>query len=443
MQNANSAPLSPSASSSSKKTKPQSLDALKKQGEKLNKQAEAKHEKNKEFKHIQTPKKCENMSQFISKYSKELEEIATENVWLNIDYKTEEWSNEYQTKMIKYFYDKKFKNEKHMRKQIYKLIVEIVYPDEMQPNKKKLRMKLSYLFECGFKYPFFIINSANSNIKFYSITYIYNFIKKAIKGKDATKEYNKIFENVSEFTPSQPAPNNQFFDCIICREQQPYITINKNCVCVENICNECFMHLQSPKTCPTCRKRPYTLTINKAEPTPAKRNFKFLYNNKTIEKSYTATSINDDDEIYYLRNGNEVDYIDFKIEEREDLISEFIENELGEHIKYFSNDFLFQYFDLPFSKAIFEVIMQNAQDLDNSDIMDLLGLTDDPEEEYTREFIEHCINIDGLGHTLHLDVIDEIEHIEMDESHTSGTHKYYQVISEIHRPDFFSLFLFN
>lgn len=431
MENTNSAPsASVSVSSSSKKTKPQSLDALKKQGEKLNQKAEEKHIINKEFKHIQKPKKCENLTQFISKYENELKAIAPNNNLFNIDLKTEEWSNEYQTKMTKYTYDKKFKNEKHMRKQIIKLIIDIVY---YGLNASTLKMKLSYLIECGFKFPFFLIPDFNKEATYYSITHIFNFIKKAIKGKDATNEYNKIFENVSEYTPEQQPPQNQFYDCIICREQQPYITINKNCGCVDNICNECFNHLQSPKTCPTCRKRPYILTINKAEATPAKRNFKFSYNNKTIEKSHNVCSI-DDDEIYYLKNGKDVDYINFKIENQENLISDFIVNSLSEYIKYFSTDFLFNYFDLPFSKAIFEVVMQNSNDLNNGDIMELLGLSEDPEDGTTLDFINHCINIDGLGHTLHLDVIDEIEALDHNEDKI-----YYQVICDVFRPDFFSL----
>lgn len=430
MQNANSAVSSSvSVSSSSKKTKPQSLDALKKQGEKLNKEAERKHELNKEFKHIQKSKKCENLTQFISKYENELKAIAPHNKIFNIDFKTEEWSNEHQTNLIKYRYDKKFKNEKHMMKQIIKLIVDIVY---YGLDEKKLRMKLSYLLKRGFKFPFFIIPDYNKEVNYYPITYIFNYIKKAIKAKDATNEFNKIFENVSEYTPSQEGGQNQFFECIICRENAPYETINKNCVCTENICRECFMHLQSPKTCPTCRKRPFILTINEAEPIPAKINFKFLYNNKTIEKKYNANNVWEN-EIYYLKNGVEVDYTTLEIEDRDNLIKDYIENSLGDHIKYFSTDFLYNYFDLPFSNTIFNVIMENSQEINNDEIMQLLGLTDDPEDETTLNFINHCINIDGLGHTLHKDIIDEIE-IENDDEFL-----YYEVIFEENERRFFSI----
>jgi hypothetical protein len=69
---------------------------------------------------------------------------------------------------------------------------------------------------------------------------------------------------------------------------------------------------------------------------------------------------------------------------------------------------------------------------EEEELMQLLGLSDDPEDETTRNFMDHCINIDGLGHTLHNeDIIDEIE-IENDE------YIYYQVISDIYRPDLFS-----
>lgn len=431
MENTNSAPsVSVSVSSSSKKTKPQSLDALKKQGEKLNEQTEAKHIKNKEFKHIQTSKKCENLTQFISKYENELKTLAPNNTIFNIDLKTEEWSNEYQMKTIKYTYDKKFKNEKHMIKQIIKLIIDIVY---YGLNAKILRMKITYLLKRGFKFPFFLIPDFNREATYYPITYIFNYIKKAIKGKDATNEYNKIFENMSEYRPAQETEENQNFDCIICNEQQPYISINKNCGCVDNICNQCFNNLQSPKTCPTCRKRPYTLAIYKAEPIPEKRTFKFLYNNRTIEREFNLYSI-DQNEIYYLKNGDEVDYIHFEIEDKEEMIRQFIDGELSEYIKYFSTDFLFNYFDLPFSKAIFEVVMENSQDLDTNDIMNLLGLTNDPEDETTLNFVNHCVDIDGLGHTMHKEIIDEIEDYDHNEDKI-----YYQVIFEETQSDFFSL----
>jgi hypothetical protein len=431
MQNANSAhSVSVSVSSSSKKTKPQSLDALKKQGEKLNEQTEAKHIKNKEFKHIQTSKKCENLTQFISKYENELKTLAPNNTIFNIDLKTEKWGNEYQTKMTKYTYDKKFKNEKHMIKQIIKLIIDIVY---YGLNAKNLRMKITYLLKRGFKFPFFLIPDFKKEETYYPITYIFNYIKKAIKGKDATNEYNKIFENVSEYRPPAQQTENQIFECIICKEDKQFKSINKNCVCIDNICNECFMHLPSPKTCPTCRKRPFTLAIYKADAPQRKRNFKFLYNNKTIEREFNLYSI-DQNEIYYLKNGDQVDYTHFEIEDKEEMIKEFIDGELSENIKYFSTDFLFQYFDLPFSKAIFEVIMQNSQDLDTNDIMNLLGLTNDPEDETTLNFVNHCVDIDGLGHTMHKEIIDEIEDYDHNEDKI-----YYQVIFEETQSEFFSL----
>jgi hypothetical protein len=71
---------------------------------------------------------------------------------------------------------------------------------------------------------------------------------------------------------------------------------------------------------------------------------------------------------------------------------------------------------------------------EEDELMQLLGLSDDPEDQTTRNFMDHCINVDGLGHTLHMEeIIDEIE-IETNEEYI-----YFQVISDIYRPDLFSL----
>jgi hypothetical protein len=404
----------------------------------INIQTEAQHKKNKEYKFIQTNRKCQNMTEFISKYENELKKLSPNNSAINIDKKIE-IPNDKGGSLIKYKYDKRFKNEKHLNKQIIKLIVDIICPNNTPLNDigLKIKLKISYLYKRGFMFPFFIVPK-DSKDTHYCITYIFNFIKRAIKGKDATALYDKIFENISTYSPQQPAPQNANYDCIVCDDTTAFVFVNKNCNCNDNICPDCYDKLPTPKKCPTCRKQPFNLKIDVATPIPAKRHFKMLYNNRIFEREYDADNTNPnynlnyhENDIVYLQQCQSIERIELDIKENNELIHEYIANSLSERIGYYSTSFLYDHFDLPFSEAILEAIFEKKYELPDGDILHMLGLTDDPEDETTLDFIKHCIELDGLKDALLIEIMDEIK---------AKDDKCYQVICDLHfNDDIFSM----
>ena len=116
------------------------------------------HEANKTFKHIQTPKKATNMTQYLSKYKDKLNDLSQYEI--NIDAMDD--NNNYK-------YDKEFKTEKQINKAIIKLIRDMFYNLGSGVESKILRLKINYFIENQFKFPFFIMEEKAETATFYNI----------------------------------------------------------------------------------------------------------------------------------------------------------------------------------------------------------------------------------------------------------------------------------
>jgi hypothetical protein len=250
------------------------------------------HEENKLFKHIQTPKRASNMTQYLSKYLKQINELS--GCEINIDEK--DYNDNYK-------YDKEFKTEYKTNKAIFNLINDMYYGINDFDEKRKLRKKFNYLInERQIRHPFFYIEESRDKTTFYSINYLFQFIKRTLKGKNGDKLFNKVKEFKCEYVAEIKAqPLNQEFECVICSDDIKYdYIINYNCDCKDLICMECYKKLPPPKKCPLCRKTPYKLNLTIAHDEPPKRKFNIKYNNKHYDETIEINFLKRDETLIYF-----------------------------------------------------------------------------------------------------------------------------------------------
>lgn len=278
-----------------------------------------KHEENKTFKHIQKPKKAKNLTQYLSKYLDKINDLT--QYFIKIDDVEEDEEGE---EIFKY--DREFRTEKEINEAIINLIIDMFYNVNYEDDKKILRKKFIYLVENKIKHPYFLIEDITETATFYPINYIFQYIKKTIKGKDDEKLFNKIKSCKFEFIPKVKAePLSQNFDCGICADNiQLNHIINYNCECINLICEGCYRGLINPKKCPFCRKTPYKLNLTIPQDEPAKRKMTIKYNNKTYEKTYKFDYIKNSS-LFYFNIDNETfnDFI-FKIKSDYELKEDFV-----------------------------------------------------------------------------------------------------------------------
>lgn len=277
-----------------------------------------RHQENKTFKHIQTPKKATNMTQYLSKYLDKINEISQYNI--NID-EMDGWNETYK-------YDEEFKTEKEINKFIIRLIIDMFYNLDNE-NSLILRLKIKYMIDNKFNYPFLIIEEKEETGTFYNIYDIFKYIKRTIKGKNGDKLFNKIKDFKCEFIPEIKAePLKQEFKCAVCLEDKeyPYI-INFNCQCRDLICQGCFNTLPQPKKCPLCRKTPYKLNLTVAEDEPPKRKFMIKYNNKSYEEFIKISKLEDETVYYFDTQKEKIKYFKMQLKTDEELIAEVIEDD--------------------------------------------------------------------------------------------------------------------
>ena len=276
------------------------------------------HEANKTFKHIQTPKKATNMTQYLSKYKDKLNDLSQYEI--NIDAMDD--NNNYK-------YDKEFKTEKQINKAIIKLIRDMFYNLGSGVESKILRLKINYFIENQFKFPFFIMEEKAETATFYNIFDLFKYIKRTIKGKNGDKLFNKIEEFKCEFIPEIKAePLKQEFKCAVCLEdkENEYI-INFNCNCKDLICQGCFNTLPQPKKCPLCRKTPYKLNLTIAEDEPAKRRFTIKYNNKIYEEDIKFSILEDETLFYFDTNKEKIIFFKLRLKTYDDILNEIIDDD--------------------------------------------------------------------------------------------------------------------
>jgi hypothetical protein len=272
-----------------------------------------RHEENKLFKHIQTPKKAVNMTQYLSKYGEKINSLSQ----YNIDIDEIKINN-------KYKYDKIFKTEKEINNAVIKLIIDMYYNIE---DKKRLRLKINYLIENQFKHPFILIEENDETGTFYSIYHLFQYIKRTIKGKSGDKLFNKVKDFKCEYISRIKAvPLKQNFNCPVCLEdiENNYI-LNYNCDCKDIICKGCFEKLPNPKKCTTCRKKDYSMNMIIAEDTPAKRRFTIKYNNSIYTEDIEFGILENETLFYYNIEKKKIEYFSYKLKTDEDLLNEIVE----------------------------------------------------------------------------------------------------------------------
>ena len=388
----------------------------------------------KDYKDLKEVRKCKNMSEFLGKHRDQLLKIRLEededinfieNEVVYKRYTTKDFIKMYGTtkyneefkkvplismiEVKKYRYEKEFTSEKMIDNQIFKLIVDVLYCDVLEEEQYKIVSKLEYLHKRQLKYDYIYLEDNGNRQKLYFINRIFKWIKRCIKGKKADVEYNKIFECFSEYIPtSTNTLLEKYFDCVICSENYKFTEIEKNCVCSENICNHCYCCLSIPKKCPTCRKENFKHTIYNTSITPPMRNITYKYNNKVYNFSYKCSNMEDESIFYFDTEKELVDNFTFNFRTEKDLISDYIESSLEDRIIHFDEDFLYEYFNPTLPRRLWNVMMENIryEESYGSDLMDYLNLSTNGDDEDTIQFIEHCINVDGLEHTLGLESDD-------------------------------------
>jgi hypothetical protein len=393
----------------------------------------------KSYKDLEVSRKCKNISEFLSKHRDDLLKIRLEegerdfieNETYYKRYSLTEFKKMYNStkyekelkqfkslsyvEVKKYRYEKELTSEKVIDEQIFKLIVDVLYCDLIDEERYKLVAKFQYLHKRQFKYDYLYLDGSYNKQKLFFINRIFKWIKKCIKGKKADVEYKKIFECVSEYIPTSTNTEiEKNFDCIICDTNVKFTEVEKSCVCNENICNNCFSSLSTPKKCPTCRNTPFKHSIYNISIVPPMRNISYRYNNKLYYSSYKCSNIEDESIYYFDTEKEEIGSFTFNFKTEYELISDFIECGLEDRITHFDIDFLYNYFNPTLPKRLFEVMMENVRyENYGSELLDYFNLSTESNDEDTRQFIEHCVNIDGLFHTLGIDDDDYEGEIEI------------------------------
>lgn len=375
-----------------------------------------------QYKNIQVARNCKNICEFLSKHADDLMKIRPKTIldadnddFLQFKYvqlRKYQFQQQYGTKKYyddlvklhnllyievkKYKYLSAFKNEKDMNRKIFKLIVDVLYRHEGE-DKRKIVEKLLYLHKRVINYDYFYMHDTSDKFNLYSITRIFKWIKKCIKGKPANAEYAKIFQGVCELIPEHEEEREKSnFVCNLCDEETVYVDITKNCKCNDNICENCYKKL-NPVRCPYCRKTPFQLKINASMIIPAKRRITYNYNNKIFKCEYD--NVNLDDETIFFFDGKGFNSFRILIKDEEKLITDYIEERLEEQITSFQPDFLYNYFNpAQMSERLFGVMMQHIRYESDfgADLLNFFELSTDYEDGYTRDFIYHIISIDGI-----------------------------------------------
>ena len=387
----------------------------------------------KSYKDLKVSRKCQNISEFLSKHRDNLLKIRLEEGERNFihnetfykrysldDFKVMYGSLNYKKELSqfkclsyievkKYRYEKDLTSEKVIDEQIFKLIVDVLYCDLIDEERYKLVAKFQYLHKRQFKYDYlYLDDSYIKTKKLYFINRIFKWIKKCIKGKKADVEYNKIFECYSDYIPTSiNAEIEKNFDCVICDINVKYTEVEKSCVCIENICNNCFSSLSTPKKCPTCRNTPFKHSIYNLSHLPPMRNINFTYNNKLYYYSYKCSSLEDESVFYFDVEKDKIDTFTFNFNTEYEMISNYIECSLEGVIGNFDIGFLYSYFNPSLPRRLFDVMMENVSNEDyGAELLEYFNLSTESNDEDTRQFIEHCVSVDGLFHTLGLDTDD-------------------------------------
>jgi hypothetical protein len=407
----------------------------------------------KSYKDLKVSRKCKNISEFLSKHKDDLLKIRLEEDEFNfienetyykrynkLDFIEMYGTKKYYNELIKlpilsyisvkkYRYEKELTSEKVIDEQIFKLIVDVLYCDLIDEERYKLVAKFQYLHKRQFKYDYLYLDDNYNKQKLFFINRIFKWIKKCIKGKKADVEYKKIFECVSEYIPTSINTEiEKNFDCVVCDANVKFTEVEKNCVCNDNICYDCFMSLSTPKKCPTCRKTPFKNTVYNLSHIPPMRNISYRYNNKLYYSSYKCGIIEDESIYYFDTEKEEIGSFTFNFKTEYELISDYIECSLEDRIGQFEIGFLYDYFNPTLPRGLFNLMMENVRYEDyGSDLLEYFNLSTDGDDEDTRQFIEHCINIDGLFHTLGLEEDDYEGEIEI--KTYSGTETVYVLIN--------------
>ena len=372
-----------------------------------------RHQENKTFKHIQTPKKATNMTQYLSKYLDKINEISQYTI--NIDDIDEE--NEC------YKYDEEFITEKYMNKLIIRLIVEMFYNLD-QEYSLILRLKIKYMIDKKFNYPFLIIEERQETGTFYNIYDIFKFIKTTIKGKNGDKLFNKIKDFKCEYIPEIKAePLKQEFKCSVCLEDKEYAyIINFNCNCKDLICQGCFNSLPQPKKCPLCRKTPYKLNLTVAEDEPAKRRFTIKYNNKIYEEDIKYTKLEVETIFYFDTHKEKIKYFKMELKTDDDLLNETA-NDDDNFFSFCCYKADLYYLNFHSKTALGEKIIKVCLDATYEDklerlefIENVLGLGN---EEERKEFLSEYLNTWGancLSDLIEENYKDEFIFMHLDET---------------------------
>jgi hypothetical protein len=374
-----------------------------------------------QYKNIKVHRNCKNICEFLSKHADDLMKIRPKTYLDNDDFLQFKYeqiqkhtfqqiygSKKYHKDLVdlhnllyievkKYKYLSVFKNEKDMNRKIFKLIVDVLYRHE-GGDKRKIVEKLLYMHNRVINYDYFYMHDTSDTFNLYSVTRIFKWIKKCIKGKPANAEYKKIFENVCEFIHEHEQESEKLnFVCNLCDEETVYVDLKKNCVCNDNICANCYKKL-NPVRCPFCRTTPFKLSINASMIVPAKRKITYHYNNKVIKCEYDNFK-NLEDETVFFFDGRGFNSFRILIRDEEKLITDYIEEKLEGQIVYFEPQFLHNYFNpAQMSLNLFTAMMEHIRYESDygADLLELFELSTDYEDEYTRDFIYHIISVDGI-----------------------------------------------
>ena len=372
-----------------------------------------------QYKNIKVQRNCRNICEFLSKHADDLMKIRPKTInddddFLQFKYEQIQkhtfqeiyGTNKYHKNLVdlhrllyievkKYKYLSVFKNEKDMNRKIFKLIVDVLYRD-YPVSKKKIVEKLLYMHMRVINYDYFYMHDTTDKT-LYSITRIFKWIKKCIKGKPANAEYKKIFENVCEYIPEHEQEAEKLnFVCNLCDEETVYVDLNKNCVCNDNICINCYKKL-NPVRCPYCRKTPFKLSINTSMIIPAKRKITYHYNNKVIKCEYYNRNL--EDETVFFFDGIGINTFRIYIKDEAQLITDYIEEKLEEQITSFQPDFLYNYFRPEnMSERLFNVLISNIRYESDygAELLQFFELTTDYADQDARDFIYHIISVDGI-----------------------------------------------
>jgi hypothetical protein len=325
------------------------------------------------------------MTQYLSKYLDKINDISQYKINIDeMDYYNDD----------NYKYDKEFNTETKMNKRIINLIIDMFYNEEGD-NRKELRLQINYMIERKMKHPFFIIYDNTETGTFHPLNFVFQYIKRTIKGKNGDKIFNKLKENKCEYVARIKAePLNQEFECVICSDEIKYNhIINYNCACKDLICMRCFNKLPPPKKCPLCRHTPYKANITVAKDEPMKRKFTIKYNNKNYEIDVNFEEIFRKTLFYFNTETEKINYFNYMIKTDIELLKEFIEDD-DDFFRFTITagiDYTHFHAKTQLNKRPLEILQNHYYDEDDREefIENVLGLSDcDDRFEFITEYYE-------------------------------------------------------